>query len=384
MKNIKLMAVVAVAAFLCLPTASSQTTNSPDLDRDGIPNISDPDVDNDGIPNGSDRNIDGGTAKSGPMRGSYIGDRLSNDSPLELDMDADGLADNSTEESDIDGDGLFDGSKGEFDIDGDGMANGLDGDVDGDGLTNSSDSDMYGTGVFNDIFAGADAAYAPDATVASTIAFVSGEIRKMFGITAADTGLRVRVGAAPFGSVVTGVWRYLSNDNIQIYAKWCYPANKPSDIKLAVIYRYNGPYSGNPSDYTNPDNYSISEESRLYAQYPGGGITFVSWIPPLPAEFYFTAVFQNYTSIPSSLATGGYYYGTATQQAVDFAPPFQALVGALSSFPNLVSDPAYLSFSGNFGTASGLPSLRPVLNLQRTVMQTTRNWYGRLEARQIR
>jgi hypothetical protein len=385
-----------------------------DLDRDGIPNISDPDVDNDGVRNGADLNIDGGVAKSGPLKGQYIGDRIANDNAAELDMDADGLLDNAANESDIDGDrladnskieldidadgradtaanesdidgdNLLDGGSGEFDIDGDGSANGLDGDVDGDGLANNSDPDMHGTGVLNDIFAGADEAYAPDASAASTIAFVSAEVRRRLQIPASDTGLRVRVSANPFGSLVTGVWRYLSPDNIQVYAKWSYPANNPAEIQIAAIYRYSGPYSGNPADYTNPAYYSISEESRVYSQYPGGGINFVSWVPQQPAGFYFGAIFQTYTSIPSSLATGGFYYGTASGEPSDFTPPYQTLVNALSAYPNLTSDPQYLTFSGNLGSAPGLPNLQPLIKLQRTVMQVSRTWYGRLEAQQLR
>ena len=411
------------------PQTTHAQAAAADLDRDGTPNISDRDVDNDGILNGADRNIDGGTARSGPLRGRYIGDNLANDSSQELDMDADGLADDAVletdidgdglpdgerretdidgdglldnsptetdidgdglsdtaaSETDIDGDGLADGLSGEVDIDGDASANGLDVDVDGDGMVNNADPDMHGTGVLNDIFAGADEAYASDASAASTIAYVSGEVRRILQIAATDPGLRVRVSADQFGSLITGVWRYLSPDNIQVYAKWCYPANNPSDLQIAVIYRYGGPYSGNPVDYANPAYYSISEESRVYSQYPGGGMTFVSWVPQQPAGFYFGAIFQTYTSIPSSLATGGFYYGTASGEPSDFTPPYQTLVNALSSYPNLTSDPQYLTFSGNFGSTPGLPSLQPLINLQRTVMQVSRAWYGQQEARQLR
>ena len=423
----RLAIIAAILLSFSLP-AYSQTA-SPDLDRDGIPNISDRDVDNDGILNGADRNIDGGTARSGPLRGRYIGDSLPNHSPQELDMDADGLADNAPNETDIDGDGLLDGERsetdidgdglpdnsaaetdidgdglldnaanetdidgdgladgvsGEVDIDGDALANGLDGDVDGDGVANNTDPDMHGTGALNDILAGAEAAYAPDAMVVSTTTYVSGEIRRLLGIPSTDKGLVVKVSAKPFGALVTGLWRYLSPDNIQVYAKWCYPANNPSDLSIAAQYRYNGPYSGNPADYTNSAYYSLSEESRVYSQYPGGGMTFVSWTPGQPAGFYFSAIFPNYTSIPSSLATGGFYYGSAPEQGLDFAPPFQTLVSALSLYPSLTSDPQYLTFSGNFDSTPGLQSLQSLIELQRTVMRVSREWYGKQEALQIR
>ena len=430
--NMKVLSFLMLVGLLwCVlgPQTTHAQAAAADLDRDGTPNISDRDVDNDGILNRADRNIDGGTARSGPLRGRYIGDNLANDSSQELDMDADGLADDAVletdidgdglpdgerretdidgdglldnsptetdidgdglsdtaaSETDIDGDGLADGLSGEVDIDGDASANGLDVDVDGDGMVNNADPDMHGTGVLNDIFAGADEAYASDASAASTIAYVSGEVRRILQIAATDPGLRVRVSADQFGSLITGVWRYLSPDNIQVYAKWCYPANNPSDLQIAVIYRYGGPYSGNPVDYANPAYYSISEESRVYSQYPGGGMTFVSWVPQQPAGFYFGAIFQTYTSIPSSLATGGFYYGTASGEPSDFTPPYQTLVNALSSYPNLTSDPQYLTFSGNFGSTPGLPSLQPLINLQRTVMQVSRAWYGQQEARQLR
>jgi hypothetical protein len=423
MKNATLMTVVGCIAFLASTTAFSQTTNPPDLDRDGIPNITDRDVDNDGILNGSDRNIDGGTARSGPLRGRVIGDNLPNDSSQELDMDADGLADiavaetdidgdgladnasnetdidgdarldgerretdidgdgladdstseididgdgladNAASETDIDGDGLADDVRGEVDIDGDSTANGLDGDVDGDGLANNSDADMLGSNAINDIFVGADSAYAPDATVAATINYVSGEIRRILQIPSADNGLRVRVSASQSGNRVVGVWRYLSADNMQVYANWAYPADNPSALNIFAVYQYTGPHSGNMADYTNPDNYSLSEESKAYAQFPGGGITFVSWVPSQPASFFYTA---------------------PNQQATGFAPPFQPLVNALSSLPNFTADQQYLSFSGNLGTSPGLSSLQPLINLQRTIMQVSRAWYGQLEAQQIR
>jgi hypothetical protein len=480
---LRLSLLTASIVLISWHNAAAQTTFA-DLDRDGIPNISDPDVDNDGIRNGADRNIDGGIAQSGPLRGRYIGDNLPNNSPQELDMDADGLADNALNETDIDGDGLADNALnetdidgdgladnapnetdidgdgladnalnetdidgdgladnalnetdidgdglaenalnetdidgdgladgavqetdidgdgladnapnetdidgdglpdnaagegdidgdgliddeiGEVDTDGDGIANGLDGDLDGDELANGSDADMYGTGLINDLFAGAgaDAAYAPDATVIATITYVSGEIRRILQIPSTDTGLRVRVNAIQTSDRVSGMWRYLSSDNMQVYAAWCYPANNPSDLKIFVQYQYIGPFPGSPADRI-AANYGVSSESRAYALYPGGGLTFVSWVAPRPAGFYYTAY---------------------NQQATGFAPPFQPLVTALSTLPNFTSNQQTLTFTGNFSSSPGLPSLQPVINLQRTLMNVSRAWYGQLEAQQLR
>jgi hypothetical protein len=444
--------IAAILLSFSLP-AYSQTA-APDLDRDGISNLSDRDVDNDGLLNGVDRNIDGGTARSGPLSGRVIGDNLPNNSPQELDMDADGraddalnetdidgdgladnaatetdidgdgltdnavtetdidgdgltddaanetdvdgdglsdaavsetdidgdgqldnaiaetdidgdgLADNAASETDIDGDGLADGVSGEVDTDGDASANGLDGDVDGDGLANNSDPDMHGTGDINDYFQTVgDAAYAPDASVASTIAYVSGEVRRILQIPATDNGLRVRVSAYPFGTWVYGAWRYLSADNIQVYATWCYPSSDPSQLKVFVDWIYTGPYSGIVEDYSNPANYVISEENRLSAQYPGGGFTFVSWVPPQPV---------------------GFYYSAPNEQATGFAPPYEPLRAALSSYPNFSSSPQYLDFSGSLVSTPGFPGVQSIINLQRTIMQVSRTWYGQQEAQQLR
>ena len=408
--NLKIALQILALGLLVSTTSSlkAQTAGN-DLDRDGISNISDTDVDNDGILNGSDSNIDGGVAKSGPLKGQFIGDRIANDNPAELDMDADGLLDNAANESDIDGDrladnaaleldidadgradtaatetdidgdsvldnavaeqdidgdGLADGVTGEVDTDGDASANGLDGDVDGDGLANNSDADMNGTGVINDYFQTVgDAAYAPDASVASTIAFVSGEVRRILQIPATDNGLRVRVSAYQFGTWVYGDWRYLSADNIQVYASWAYPSSAPSQLKVFIKWQYTGPHSGIFEDYTNPANYVISEENRLSAQYPGGGFTFIGWVSPEPAGFYFFA--------PNEQATG-------------FAPPYEKLRAALSSYPNFSSSPQYLDFSGSLVSTPGFPSVQPIINLQRTIMQVSRAWYGQQEARQLR
>jgi len=366
--HVKLIHCSALLAFhLCIGSvALAQTANQADLDRDGIQNLSDPDIDNDGIPNGQDRNIDGGTARSGSLRGKYIGDRIPNSHSAELDMDADGLPDSHPSETDIDGDGLLDSDqRRELDIDGDGIANGLDAEADGDAIVNAQDRDMYGDGEINDIFTlpGSEEAYALDDTVLPIINFVTGEVRRIFQIPATDTGLRVRVNPKQFGNLVTGVWQYLSADNIQVWAKWAYSVDNPNDLTVSVDYEYNGPLSGNPEDYVNPSFYSISEESRVYAGYPRGPGTFISWMPAQPAGFYYTE--------PNEQATG-------------FAPPYEALRTELSAYPNFSSDPQYLNFSGDLATTPGLSSLQAVIGLERTIMRVTRTGYGRSESRMVR
>jgi hypothetical protein len=121
----------------------------PDLDRDGIPNVSDPDIDNDGLINGTDANVDGGVATSGVLKGRFVGDRFNNDDPREKDIDGDGLLDNALNELDIDGDGLSDTDPAELDIDGDGKLddNLAELDTDGDGSSDKLDYDDDGDGI---------------------------------------------------------------------------------------------------------------------------------------------------------------------------------------------------------------------------------------------
>lgn len=125
-----------------------------DTDGDGIPNSSDADIDNDKVPNAKDGNVDGGTARSGPLAGSYVGDRFRNGDPREQDIDGDGLNDDDPAEKDIDGDGLDDDDSDELDIDGDGKPDGSksERDIDGDGLEDDStlEKDIDGDGLDDD------------------------------------------------------------------------------------------------------------------------------------------------------------------------------------------------------------------------------------------
>ena len=228
-----------------------------------------------------------------------------------------------------------------------------DGDTDGDGFDNDHD--------YMDILyevPGNPRAYADDtsATAAPIIANVADKVREFLKITAADSGLRVRVQInggtvtepGRWGDRVTGVWRYLTPDKIQVWGKWSYPASDPSQVNLAVQWRYNGPYSRDFADYANPAYYSISEESRILANYLNGAHTFINWLPGKSAEFYYSA--------PDEQATG-------------FQAPIEALNTALSSFPNFTNRGN--SFSGDFSTSPGLPGVQPVLDLLRTINKIT-------------
>lgn len=230
-----------------------------------------------------------------------------------------------------------------------------DGDTDGDGYDNDYD--------FVDILS-ADSAYLDDATVAPIIEAVSGELRAILRLPATDGGLRVRVsndGTANlpgvFQDLVSGVWRYLTPDKIQVWARWCYPASDPSQLKTFVQYRYDGPYSGIPEDYSNLENYVISEESRLYANYLRGPSTFVSWLPDEPL---------------------GFFYSVANEQATGYPPPIEPLTVALGSLPNFFARGD--SFAGDLSVDPGFQGIQPVIDLLRTIDRVSRAWYAELKA----
>ena len=236
-----------------------------------------------------------------------------------------------------------------------------DGDTDGDGYDNDYD--------YMDILYEVPSnprAYADDASesAAPIIAAVDAQVRTFLGISTADSGLRVRVQIndgtvtqpGRFGDRVTGVWRYLTPDKIQLWGKWSHPASDPSQVNLAVQWSYSGPpvtvdqiVSGDVADYLNPANYSISEESRLYAGFLNGPITFIGWLPGTPASFSYHA--------PNEQATG-------------FPAPIEALRAALSSLPNLTNTGD--SFSGDFSASPGLPGVQPVLDVLQTINRVTR------------
>ena len=229
-----------------------------------------------------------------------------------------------------------------------------DGDVDGDGFDNDYD--------FMDIFNenGNPSAYADDATVAATIQSVGAKVRDVLGIPADDPGLRVRVSKSQFGDLVTGVWRYLTPDKIQVWARWCYPAADSTQLKTFVEYRYKGPYSGNPADYTNLANYGISEENRLYAGYLSGAITFIGWLPGQPV---------------------GFFYSAPNEQATGFPAPIEPLKAALGSLPNFSNRGD--SFQGTLSRDAGFKGVQPILGLLRTINGVNQTWYARLRAERL-
>jgi hypothetical protein len=421
---VPLLALVLCWVFFVFSPVLS--ASSWDLDRDRIPNGFDRDIDGDGIRNHADRNIDGGVVRTGPLRGRFVGDRLRNDHRMELDMDADGLdddaaseldidgdgftdgelrendidgdgiadvssgemdidgdgrADQSDGEIDIDGDGLDDGARLEFDIDGDGSANGLDPDIDGDGVANEFDTDLDGTGLSLIIdllenIPGNPPAYVDDDLVASITGRVAAKVAAILGIDPGDPGLRVRVQVGDGGQRVSGLWRYVSPDNLQVWAKWCYPVSDPSAIRIFADYVYTGPYSGNPADYTNPDNYAVSEENRLYSGFGFAPVSADASLVQListPNMFlnWFGGDAPGFFTVPNEAATG-------------FPPPVAPLNAALGNLPAFRSNPALLDFSGKLSETPGFPGVGPVIGLLRTVREVNLDWYGGLESLLLR
>ena len=250
----------------------------------------------------------------------------------------------------------------------------VDGDDDGDGYDNDYDH----ADILFDI-PGNPPAYADDDAAAAIIAAVDAELRGVLRIPAADAGLRTRVqinDGTPsepgrFGDLVTGVWRYLTPDKIQVWGRWCYPASDPTQLRTFAQYDYLGPFSGDLADFTNPANYSVSDESRLYAGYlmrTGGeslarlaafpASVFVGWIPGEPAGFFYT--------VPNEQATG-------------LPPPTAVLKAALAGLPQVTGSDD--SFSGNLSTASGLPGIQPVVDLLRTIGRANARWYASVSQR---
>jgi len=227
-----------------------------------------------------------------------------------------------------------------------------DGDSDRDGFDNDYDTmDILYEAPSN------PRAYADDASVAPIISSVSAEVRDNLGIGIGDPGLRVRVQANggqdnQWGQWVTGVWRYLTPDKIQVWGKWAYPSADPSQIKIFVQWSYDGPrgHETPPSEYSNPANYSISEESVFSAgslNGPGGGM-WLGWLPGQPVSFS--------VGIPGEQATG-------------FPAPIEKLKAALKAVPNLVVD-RYDAFSGNIVTTPGSALIQPIVDILRTINRT--------------
>lgn len=235
-----------------------------------------------------------------------------------------------------------------------------DGDADGDGYDDDYDA-------FDILFEspGNPRAYADDAAAAPIITAVTTQLRNILQLPAGDDGLQVRVQIndgtvtqpGRFGDLVTGVWRYLTPDKIQVWARWCYPASDPSQLHTFAQYSYNGPYSGDIADYGNPAYYTVSEESRLYAGHLRGATTFVSWLPEERV---------------------GFFYSAPNEQATGYPAPIERLTALLGSQPDFAV--AGDSFSGSVWAEPGFGGVQPIVDLLRGIEQVNRTWYAEQRA----
>jgi Calx-beta domain len=212
--------------------------------------------------------------------------------------------------------------------------------------------------VANDLFleAGNDEAFVADASVADTIAQVETELRRVLKISAAEPGLRVRVQKGTFLGAAAGLWRYLSADNIQVWARWILPTNTSSGLKLFAQYHYTGPHSGDSADFLNLANYAISEESRLYVQDVNlRGLT-ASWTPGHPVNFWTLLTRED---------PGGSTF-TVESLTAEFASLSNLSVNA-DTFGG-----QYFTVSADLTTSLEFPGVRTLLDIQRTLRRISR------------
>ena len=213
--------------------------------------------------------------------------------------------------------------------------------------------------VANDLFleAGGDEAYVADAAVADTIARVETELRKALKITASEPGLRVRVQKGAFLGASAGLWRYLSADNIQVWARWILPTNTSSGLKLFAQYHYTGPYSGDSAEFFNPANYAISEESRLYVQDTDIGGQIASWTPGRPVNFW---------TLLTREVPGGPTF-TVESLTAEFAPMANLSVNG-DGFGG-----QYFTVSADLTSSPEFPGLQPILDVQRKLRRISKD-----------
>ena len=218
----------------------------------------------------------------------------------------------------------------------------------------------------NDIFleAGSDEAYVSDASATETIARVETELRTVLKISATEPGLRVRVQKGNFRGDTCGLWRYVSADNIQLWARWILSTNTSSGLKLFVQTHYTGPYSGDSAEFFNPANYAISEESRLYVQDVNLHGQIASWTPPLPVNFW--------TLLTREVPGGSTF--TVDSLRAEFASLSNLSVNG-DTFGG-----QYFTVSADLTTSPEFPGLQPILDVQRTLRRISREGVRQIAA----
>ncbi len=233
-----------------IAASSPGSAQSKDMDGDGITNALDRDVDNDGIPNAVDRNIDGGIARSGPMKGKWVGDRHKN-----------------TADRNVDGD-----SKPNLhdpDIDGDGLVNEKDRDANGDGRTDLVDfTDDFG----NDFF------LTDGPEVGTLRSVVSAGLASQLKL---DKAGQLKVAVISTIDPV-GTWRYLTVDGkVSLNGTWRFS----NDLQTVSLVKYDG-----------------EAEIRIYGQFMRGPLTTYSWQAGEKPQFNFIALTKDASGVEPPIA----------------------------------------------------------------------------------
>ena len=218
-------------------------------------------------------------------------------------------------------------------------------------------SDPVGTGpaakapVLDIIDLAGDEVYVPDASVADTLSRVEGELRTFLKISATEPGLRLRLRKPFAAGWVSGTWRYLSADNLQVWAMWAYPSNNPSALNFLATDRFIPTELTDEAQLRDPANFTIGEDRQLSVWDADFNISAASWNPGRPLSF--SATLAHDGTAGSSLSV-------------------EKIKAALGSYPNLEivsseANPSYFGISGDYQTSSEFPGLQLILDLKRTL-----------------
>jgi hypothetical protein len=220
-------------------------------------------------------------------------------------------------------------------------------------------SDPAGTGpaakvpVLDIIDLAGDEVYVPDASVTDTLSRVEGELRKFLKISTTEPGLRLRLQKPFAAGWVSGIWRYLSADNLQVWAMWAYPSNNPSALNFLATFRFIPTDLTDEAQARDPANFTIGEDRQMYVWNADLNISGASWNPGRPLSF-------SATLVRDGTAGSGLSVGTIRD--------------ALAAYPNLEivapeGSPAYFGISADFQASTEFPGLQPILDVHRTLQK---------------
>ena len=203
---------------------------------------------------------------------------------------------------------------------------------------------------------GGDEVFVPDAPVADTLSRVEDELRTLLKISATEPGLRLRLRKPSIPGWVTGLWRYLSADHLQVWAQWAYPSNDPSALNLLATDRFIPGEVTDDAPLFDPANLTIGEERQVYVWDDDFQGLAATWKPGRPLNFSATVTRD---------ATAGSGLSVETIRA------------ALGRYPNLEISasegiPSYFAITADFQAALEFPGLQPVLDAKRALQALAR------------